>query len=72
MRSDIRFAETIFIFTRRMKKVSDNKKANYEGNNKNHLFICDASFFIFSGILPADEFLLHKNTLANIDDTGDQ
>ena len=55
-----------------MKKVSDNKKANYEGNNKNHLFICDATFFIFSGILPADKFLLHKNTLANIYDTGDQ
>ena len=55
-----------------MKIVPDIKKANYEGNNKNHPFICDASFFIFSGILPADKFLLHKNTLANIYDTGDQ
>ena len=55
-----------------MKKVSDNKKANYEGNNKNHLFICDASFFITSGILSTEKFLLHNNTLANIYDTGDQ
>ena len=55
-----------------MKKVSEIKKANYESNNKNHLFICDVTFFILSGILPVDKFLLHKNTHANIYDTGDQ
>ena len=55
-----------------MKIVPDIKKANYEGNNKNHPFICDASFFIFSGILSTDEFLLHDNALANIYGAGDQ